>query len=183
MDLSWRFDFWYRALPKSPRDEGRVRALVKRPPEGGSGAREIVDSAEFSPEVGMHGDRWSVDEERTGDDQISLVNIHVISAFADSPEERARCGDNLHVDLDLTEENLPVGSRLEIGSVVLEVSPQPHQPCKKFLDRFGQSAVKKVLRANRTGRRGRGVICMVVQAGWIRVGDAIRVSRAPSGAL
>lgn len=183
MDLSWRFDMWYFGLPKSPRDQGEVRALCLRPPEGGQGARELVEEAEFSPEIGMHGDRWSVDEERTGQDQISLVNIHVISSFAETAEERAQCGDNLHVDLDLSEANLPAGSLLEIGTAVLEVSAQPHQPCKKFLLRFGQSAVKKVLRANRKGRRGRGLICMVKQAGKIRVGDAIRVVRGPGPAL
>ena len=151
--------------------------LVLRPPEGGHGARKVVDSVEVSPELGVHGDRWAVDEERTGEDQVSLINIHVIASLEPDAARRHLTGDNLHVDLDLTEENLPVGTRLEIGSAVLEVSPQPHMPCKHFLTRFGVSAVKKVLRANKKRRRGRGVVCLVRQAGEFRVGDEIRVLR------
>lgn len=179
MDLSWRFDRWFRQLPQSPRDEGRVEALVRRPPAGGSGAREVVERVQVTPEEGVVGDRWSVDQERTGQDQISLVNIHVLTALAGPElERRALSGDNLQVDLDLSEANLPPGTRLEIGSAVLEVSTQPHMPCKKFLERYGVTAVKKVLRGNKTGRRGRGMICMVVQAGEFAVGDSIRVVRA-----
>jgi MOSC domain-containing protein YiiM len=183
MDLSWRFDLWYQGLEKSPKDTGRVEALVIRPPAGGHGAREIVDRVRVTPEAGIEGDRWSVDEQRTGLDQISIVNIHVISSLAGPElERRALSGDNLHVDLDLTEENLPVGTLLEIGSALLVVSSQPHMPCKHFVERFGITAVKKVLRASKKGRRGRGVICMVKRAGEFGVGDAIHVVRGDSQA-
>jgi hypothetical protein len=180
MDFSRRFDRWFNRLPASPKDEGRLVGLVLRPAEG---TRKIVEVAEVSPELGMHGDRWSVDSERTGQDQISLINIHVISSLAKGPEQCALSGDNLHVDLDLSEANLPVASQLEIGSAVLEISPQQHQPCGKFLERFGKTAVKRVLRANRRGRRGRGVICMVIQAGEMQVGDTIRIKRPKSAPL
>ena len=178
MDLSWRFDRWWEELPASPTDLGTVEGLVLRPPGGGTGARELVGSVRVSLEAGSEGDRWSEDEERLGADHVSLVNVHVLSSVAgEDPDRRAQSGDNLQVDLDLTEENLPVGSLLEIGTAVLEVSPQPHQPCAKFHDRYGELAVKRVLRANRRGRRGRGVLCTVRQAGAIRVGDEIRVRR------
>ncbi|MFT7485900.1 MAG: MOSC domain-containing protein YiiM [Candidatus Paceibacteria bacterium] len=178
MDFSWRFDSWFTGLPESPTDEGHVCALVIRPPEGGSGARERVESIEVSVERGVQGDRWATDEERTGQDQISLVNIHVLESLAGKdPDRCALSGDNLHVDLDLTEANLPVGTQLFIGTATLEVSTQAHIPCGKFLDRYGATAVKKVLRANRKGRRGRGVICMVAQSGTIRAGDKIKLQR------
>ena len=181
VDLSWRFDLWYRGLPKSPADGGRVEAIVLRPPGGGSGARERVESARMTPEGGLEGDRWSVDDARTGDDQISLINVHVIGSLAGpDPDRRALSGDNLQVDLDLGEDNLPPGTLLKIGSVELEVSAQPHMPCRKFHERFGKAAVKKVRRANKTGRRGRGVICLVRRAGEVRVGDTIQVVRAAS---
>ena len=90
-------------------------------------------------------------------------------------------GDNLEVDLDLTEANLPVGTRLTIGSAQLEVSADPHRPCKKFHERYGASAVKKVARANKRGRRGRGLLASVLSAGEIRAGDVIRVERPASG--
>jgi MOSC domain-containing protein YiiM len=178
MDLSWRFDLWFHRLPRSPKDEGHVKALVRRPPAGGTGAREIVEQFQVTPAEGVIGDRWSVDEGGTSQAQVTLVNIHVLTAIAGPElERRALSGDNLQVDLDLSEKNLPPGTRLEVGSAVLEVSTQPHTPCKKFLERYGVTVVKKVLRANKTGRRGRGMLCSVVQAGEFNVGDAIRVIR------
>jgi len=183
MDYSWRFEFWYFFLRRSPRDEGRVEALVLRTPGGGTGAREIVQEAEFSPELGMHGDRWSSEEKRRPGNQVSLVNIHVISSFAKDAESRAECGDNLHVDLELAEKNLPVGTRLEVGDVLLEITPEPHRPCKKFARRYGETAVKKVFRSDKKGRRTRGVLCQVLRAGRVRTGDSIRVLRGSESAL
>lgn len=178
MDLSWRYDFWWRQLPASPKDVGALRGIVLRTPGAGTGAREIVESVQVTSAGGLEGDRWSTDELRTEADQVALINVHVLASVAgDEPARRALSGDNLHVDLDLTEANLPVGTRLMIGSAVLEVSPQPHQPCGKFLERYGISAVKKVLRANRKGRRGRGVLCLVRQDGTLHAGDEIRVER------
>ena len=178
MALDWRFDLWWRGLPRSPRDVGALRGIVLRPPGGASGARACVDAVTVSVAAGLEGDRWSSDPERTEQDQVALINVHVLASLAgDDPERRALSGDNLHVDLDLSEENLPVGTRLSIGGAVLEVSPQAHQPCRKFHERYGVTAVKKVLRANRRGRRGRGVLCLVRQGGELRVGDEIRVER------
>lgn len=86
-------------------------------------------------------------------------------------------GDNLHVDLDLGEDNLPPGTLLTLGTVVLEVSTDPHRPCALFHERFGATAAKKVARANRIKKRGRGVLTRVVRAGTIRVGETIHVRR------
>jgi len=178
MDLSFRFDFWFQGLRASPTDDGEISGIVIRPPELGHGGRKILERVQLDPEVGLVGDRWPVCENKTGDDQVSLVNVHVLRSLAgDDPEQMARSGDNLHVDLDLTEANLPVGSLLELGEAQLEVSPQPHVPCEFFYERYGVSAVKKVLRANKRGRRGRGVLCMVVKPGEISVGGRIRILR------
>jgi len=142
-----------------------------------------VDSVRVTPEGGIEGDRWAGDPERTGEDQISLVNIHVLESLAGTdPDRCALSGDNLQVDLDLTEDNLPPGSELAIGTAKLVVSNQAHIPCGKFLERYGKTAVKKVLRANRKGRRGRGVVCTVEQSGVIGVGDVIHVTRPGGGA-
>jgi hypothetical protein len=180
LDFSWRFDRWFTALIPSPRDDGVIRRLVLRPPGGGTGSREIVESMRVSVERGIDGDRWFTDESDLPFHQVSLVNIHVLESLAGTdPERCALSGDNLQVDLDLTEPNLPVGAQLSIGSAVLEVSPLPHVPCGKFNDRYGVKAVKKVLRANKIGRRGRGVVCVVRTAGEFKVGDRIRVNRRP----
>ncbi len=90
----------------------------------------------------------------------------------------ALSGDNFQVDLDLSEENLPVGTELELGSAVLRVSALPHRPCLKFVKRFGLLAAKRIARANRIGLRGRGLLCEVLAAGAVRTGDEIVVRRA-----
>jgi hypothetical protein len=178
VDLSFRFDLWYALLPKSPRDEGRVVRCVVRPAPD---RRETPESIRVSPERGVELDRWDADPQRRSGNQVSLINVHVLRSLADGEERMALSGDNLEVDLDLTEANLPVGTRLTIGSAQLEVSADPHRPCKKFHERYGASAVKKVVRANQRGRRGRGLLASVLRAGEIRAGDAIRVERPPSG--
>ena len=174
MDLSFRFDLWWALLPASPRDEGRVVRCVIRPAHD---RRETPDTIRVSPERGVELDRWDSDAARRPGNQVSLINVHVLRSLAGTEERMPLSGDNLHVDLDLSEANLPVGTRLAIGSALLEISADPHRPCRKFHQRFGASAVKKVVRAAQQGRRGRGVLASVLRAGEIRVEDAIRVER------
>jgi len=178
VDLSFRFDLWYALLPKSPQDEGQVVRCVVRPAPD---RRETPESIRVSPERGVELDRWDVDTQRRPGNQVSLINVHVLRSLAQGEERMPLSGDNLEVDLDLTEANLPVGTRLTIGSAQLEVSADPHRPCKKFHERYGASAVKKVARANQRGRRGRGLLASVLSAGEIRAGDVIRVERPASG--
>lgn len=142
------------------------------------GERITPQAARATPEGGMEGDRWTTDEHRSPGNQVSLVNVHLLRALAGGDEARmALSGDNLQVDLDLSERNLPTGTQLTIGEVVLEVTPDPHRPCRKFHERYGAIGVKRVVRGNRTGRRGRGVLARVVRGGMLRVGDAIHVKR------
>jgi hypothetical protein len=181
MDLSFRFDWWFRSLPKSPRDLGRVTRCVLRPAKG---ERAKVERLELTVEGGISGDRWSSDPDRVSGNQVSLINVHVVDSLSDKDEQRALlAGDNLHVDLDLSEANLPVGTTLTIGDVVLEVSDVLHRPCRSFHARFGASGVKKVARANRVGKRGRGVLTRVLRPGTIRAGDSIHVKRPLSSCL
>jgi hypothetical protein len=177
VDLSFRFDLWYARLPASPKDEGRVVRCVVRPARG---ERATPETIRVSPERGVELDRWVADPARRPGNQVSLVNVHVLRSLAGGEERMALSGDNLQVDLELSEQNLPVGTRLTIGSALLEVSADPHRPCAKFHERYGASAVKKVVRASKRGRRGRGLLATVLRAGEIRVGDAIRVER-PGG--
>lgn len=174
MDLSFRHDLWWSRLPDDPVLEGCVKQLVLRPEHD---ARQLRQRLVLSPEGGIEGDRWSADPERKTGTQISLIRRAVLRSFARSNEHAAESGDNIEVELDLTEANLPVGTRLEIGSAVLEVSAEPHVPCAKFQERFGKRAAQRVARANRRGLRGRGVLCSVLQAGEISVGDTILVER------
>ncbi len=92
----------------------------------------------------------------------------------DDPDGWAQAGDQLYVDLDLSEENLPAGSRLEIGEAVLEVTAEPHLGCGKFVKRFGVDALKLVNSAEGRALRLRGVNTRVVVPGRVAKGDAVR---------
>ena len=83
-------------------------------------------------------------------------------------------GDQLFVDLDLGRENLPPGTRLAIGTAVLEVSVKPHTGCAKFSGRFGADALRLVSSALGQELCLRGINTKVVQSGVIRVGNAVR---------
>ena len=53
---------------------------------------------------------------------------------------RPLAGDQLYVELDLSPANLPAGTRLAVGSAVIEITGQPHLGCAKFAARFGHDA-------------------------------------------
>jgi MOSC domain-containing protein YiiM len=84
-------------------------------------------------------------------------------------------GDQLYVDLDLSEDNLPTGTRLAIGGAILEVSGLPHTGCKKFAARFGAEATRLINIGEGRRLRMRGINASVVQDGVIAVGDRVKV--------
>ena len=106
--------------------------------------------------------------------QVTVMNSRAALLIANEPERRVLAGDQLYVDLDLSAANLPPGSRLALGSAVLEVTDQPHLGCAKFAVRFGQDALRVV--NSRGGRelRLRGLNARVVVPGTVRAGDTIR---------
>ena len=163
MDFAER---WEAADP-APRGGGTVRLICVRRDEG---VHETPERAEVTVEDGLVGDRWGAGR-RDLDAQITLMNVRVtelIGGPLDLP------GDNFQVDLDLSEEALPVGTRLELGGAVLEVSPAPHTGCKKFKERFGLDALKWV--NDHKDLRLRGVNCRVVAGGTVAVGDSVRAT-------
>jgi MOSC domain-containing protein YiiM len=85
-------------------------------------------------------------------------------------------GDQLYIDLDLSVENLPAGTRLSVGEAVIELTDVPHTGCAKFTARFGTDAVKFVNKSPGRELRLRGANARVVTPGMVRVGD--RVSKA-----
>jgi MOSC domain-containing protein YiiM len=161
----------------SPQDNGVLRAIVVRP---ASDERVSLAEAVLSPADGVHGDRWGTrchmtlpDGRSHPDVQITLTNARAIALIARTEARWPLAGDNLYVDLDLSAENLPPGTRLAIGSALLEVTAVPHNGCRKFAQRFGKDAVRFV--NTETGKRHhlRGIYARVVEAGTVRVGDVI----------
>jgi MOSC domain-containing protein YiiM len=102
-----------------------------------------------------------------------MMNSRLASLIAGSPQAASVAGDQLYVDLDLSETNLPAGTRLTLGEAVLEVSAKPHTGCAKFSARFGPDVLRFVSTADGRAMRLRGMNVRVVQSGAIRVGDRI----------
>ncbi len=70
------------------------------------------------------------------------MNARMVRLLDDSVDEQALAGDQLYVDLDISQANLPAGTRLAVGAeAVIEVSAKPHTGCAKFTRRFGDDAV------------------------------------------
>jgi MOSC domain-containing protein YiiM len=109
--------------------------------------------------------------------QLNVMNYRFALLVAGDPERVALAGDQLFVDLDLSSANLSPGTRLSIGSAVIEVTPLPHLGCKKFVERFGVEAMR--FANSEFGRRQnlRGINAKVVSSGSVSVGDLVSVVR------
>ena len=161
----------------APRDAGTIAFIVRRP---NNGAREILDEAELDPARGMVGDRWMTSpSKRTPDGRanpeqmLTLMNVRAIEALADRAEWPL-AGDQLYVDLDLSEQNLPAGTRLAVGNAIVVISAVPHTGCAKFTERFGSDATKWVNSDVGLALHLRGVNARILEAGTVRVGDSLR---------
>jgi len=166
MSTAQDFETGWAAAEPAPLGRGTVRGICVRVEEG---VHETPERAEVTVEDGLVGDRWARGG-RDVDAQITLMNVRVAELIG-GPLDLA--GDNFQVELDLSEEALPVGTRLRIGSALLEVSPAPHTGCKKFRERFGLDALKWV--NDNRDRRLRGMNCRVLEAGTVAVGDPVAV--------
>jgi MOSC domain-containing protein YiiM len=102
------------------------------------------------------------------------MNARVIDLVAREKDRWSLAGDQLFIDLDVSAENLPPGTRLALGSAVIEVTNQPHTGCKKFAARFGLDALKFVNSPVGRQLQLRGVNARVRQAGVIRIGDLVK---------
>ncbi|HUF83425.1 MAG TPA: MOSC domain-containing protein [Acidimicrobiia bacterium] len=155
---------------KAPADDGRVELIVRRPAVD---EREVLDEAVLSPEEGLAGDSWR-ERGSEPDRQLTLMNARAAALVAVDPERRSLAGDQLYVDIDLGDANLPPGSRLEIGSAVIEITEPPHRGCAKFASRFGRDALRLVNSPEGVELNLRGVNARVVTAGTVKLGDPVR---------
>jgi hypothetical protein len=165
-------------IRQSPKDEGLVELIARRPTVE---TREALEEAELSPVDGLIGDSWNVrGSARTPDGsphpemQINIMNSRAVALVAQARERWSLAGDQIFIDMDLSKANLPAGSRISIGSAILEVTEPPHTGCHKFVARFGFDAMKFV--NSKVGKELclRGINAKVVQAGTIRVGQVAK---------
>jgi len=163
-------------LPPSPTDEGRVALIMRRLSAGGR--REILDTVELTSDAGVPGDAWERRPQKDPDMQIAVMQIDVARLIANG-QPITLFGDNLFVELDLRTSNLPAGTRVKIGDALLDITPHPHNGCRKFQSRFGPEALRFVAGKELRSRNLRGIYMRVVQPGVVRAGDSIRVLSRP----
>jgi MOSC domain-containing protein YiiM len=166
-------------LRGSPTDEGVVELIVRRPDVG---VREVLGEAELSLDEGIVGDTWqrrgsrhTADGSAEVDRQLTIMNARAIALFAGDDRARwAEAGDQLYIDIDLSDDNLPAGSRLHLGTAIVEITDKPHTGCAKFAERFGMDAARFVNTPEGTALHLRGINARVLQAGTVSVGDVAR---------
>ena len=154
----------------SPKDAGALKLIVLRLP---GEQRRTPEHTVLSLEQGVEGDRWNLKPEANPLSQVSVMNARFLEAIAGDAERMNLAGDNLIVDLDLHENNLPAGTRLRIGSAVIEVTDYPHTGCKKFHGRYGKEALVLVNSPEGRALRLRGLYARVIRRGEIHVGDSV----------
>jgi ribosomal protein S18 acetylase RimI-like enzyme len=165
-------------IRKAPRDAGTLQLIARRP---AIGEREILERAELNTVEGLVGDTWRTrPSSRTPDGsphpemQLTLMNARAIEVIAQDKARWHLAGDQLFVDMDLSEENLPAGMLLAIGTARVEITAQPHTGCQKFVARFGNDALKFVMSPVGRQLRLRGANARVVQPGAICAGDRVK---------
>lgn len=161
----------------APTDTGRVELIVRRPAVD---EREVLAVGLLDAVEGLVGDTWgsrpsvrTPDRTPHPDMQLNLMNARVAQLVAGSTDRWALAGDQLYLDLDLSEANLPAGTLLSLGSAVIEVTDQPHRGCPKFAARFGHDALAFVNSPVGRELRLRGANAKVVVAGTVRAGDEV----------
>ena len=163
------------AILAAPRGRGTLERIVRRPTDG---QREVLDEAQLDIAVGLVGDRWCIgtpEKPPHPGKQITIMRSRVAALLAGGGDW-APAGDQLYVELDLTEAQVPAGTRLSIGGAVVEVTADPHVGCKKFAERFGLDALAWCAAPANAHLRLRGLHARVLVPGTIRRADPIIVA-------
>jgi MOSC domain-containing protein YiiM len=148
-----------------------VALMVARGP---AGERHLPEQALLTVEGGMPGDRWAEQTKYGPDFQLATTRADFAQLIANGQPLELH-GDNLFLDLDLSSDNLPTGTRLRAGQALLEVTPIAHNGCKKWVQRFGLVPMQLNLHPDYRELHLRGIYLRVVEDGRVRVGDRVRV--------
>jgi hypothetical protein len=166
------------AVLSAPREGGVARLLCSRP---GPNIRSFPQTLTFTRATGVAGDfeasrPWLKLPDGSPDprNQVSIMPWQVLELVWRDRDRVPHPGDNIAVDMNLTEANLPVGTRLQAGTAILQVSDEPNDGCVKWKVRCGRDAYDWITDPGHLPLRLRGLYCSVEQDGEMRLGDAIR---------
>lgn len=164
-------------IRQSPADNGVVEKIVCRPAVD---ERQELQEAQLDIRVGLVGDNWlargyrkMADSGAHPDMQLNLMNARAIALIARSEARWQLAGDQLYIDLDLSPNNLPPGTQLQIGDAIIEVTAEPHTGCSKFMARFGRDAAVFVNSELGRSLNLRGINARVIRSGAVRAGSRI----------
>ena len=155
----------------SPSDAGKLMLIVIRPDVD---QRETPAEGHVDTEQGLVGDSWSTRGQADPDVQLTIMNARVAGLVAQTRDRWSLAGDQLYLDMDLSDENLPPGTQLSLGDAIIEITEWPHTGCKKFAARFGVDAVVFVNSGRGKKLNFRGINAKVIQSGDIKIGDVAR---------
>lgn len=168
------------ALPRvlaAPATGGPIRLLCVRPKPN---HRSFPDQLTLTRAVGVVGDfeasrPWLVLADGSPDprNQVSIMPSRVLDLVWRSGDPRQYPGDNIAADLDLSEDNLPTGTLLQLGTARLRVSDEPNDGCAKWKVRCGKPAHDWVRASDLRPHRLRGIYCSVERDGVVSLGDRI----------
>lgn len=161
----------------APKDNAPIEMLCFRPDYG---ERDFREELELTVENGILGERWAKApwlKLRDGSPdpriQVSILGKRTLDLCWRNRDEVVYPGDTMIADLDLSEANMPPGTRLQAGTAVLEVSDKFNDACPKWIKRYGRESFNWFnIRENRTHRL-RGALCRIVQDGVVRKGDVL----------
>ena len=161
----------------APADAAPVAQLCLRPE---SGARLFPDHLDLTVADGIAGDRWPADSwlrqaDGTADPriQVSILATRVVDLVWRDRAGTPHPGDPILVDMDLSERNLPIGTRLQAGTAVLEVSDKFNSGCEKWNAWYGNASLRWLNRPELRADRLRGILARVVRDGRVRLGDPL----------
>jgi hypothetical protein len=169
------------ALPSvlaAPRDGGMTRLLCSRP---GPNVRTFPQSLTFTRATGVaddfeHARPWLTLPDGSPDprNQVSIMSWQVLQLVWRDRDRVPHPGDNIAVDMNLTEDNLPEGTLLQAGTAVLRISDEPNDGCVKWKVRCGRAAYDWITHPDHLPLRLRGLYCSVEQDGVMHLGDSLR---------
>lgn len=171
------------ALPHilaAPKDAAVVHSICRR---ATFGARDYPDHLEVTPQAGVVGDRWAeygwlklADGTPDPRNQVCILPTRVWQVACNRPG-MPHPGDTIIADLDMTEENIPTWSHLQIGTAVLQVSDVFNDACVKWRARHGDESHRWLNLPQYRALRLRGMLCKVIQAGRFSREDRLRPIR------